>query len=183
MASALCFAGADSDVQLFNEIKQSFDNGFYPGAVTAAEELETSFPESSFIHSALAYKGQALIYMENYDDALAALNKAVSHMHSGSPEIIRCNYLLGRAYSAQKKYSAALEKYHLACSLSLSNKDMEYYAPSILYSGRAFYELKKWKEATAPFEYVAANGKLFDSSDYGEALQKLFICYNKSGKP
>ena len=49
MASALCFAGADSDVQLFNEIKQSFDNGFYPGAVTAAEELETSFPESSFI--------------------------------------------------------------------------------------------------------------------------------------
>ena len=63
--SALCFARAESDIQLFNEIKQSFNNGFYPGAVSAAEELETSFPESSFIHSALAYKGQSLIYMEN----------------------------------------------------------------------------------------------------------------------
>lgn len=181
--SALCFARAESDIQLFNEIKQSFNNGFYPGAVSAAEELETSFPESSFIHSALAYKGQSLIYMENYDEAVRALEKAVSHMHSGSPEIIRCNYLLGRAFFAQKKYSAALEKYHLACSLALTNNDMDYYAPSILYSGRAFYELEKWQEATAPFEYVASNGKLFDSSDYGEALQKLFVCYNKSGKP
>ena len=69
-ASALCFAQAETDVQLFNEIKQSFNNGFYPGAVSAAEELENSFPESSFIHSALAYKGQSLIYMENYSQIL-----------------------------------------------------------------------------------------------------------------
>ena len=183
MASALCFAQAETDVQLFNEIKQSFNNGFYPGAVSAAEELENSFPESSFIHSALAYKGQSLIYMENYDEAVTALEKALSHMHSGSPEITRCNYLLGRAFFAQKKYPAALEKFHLACSLALTNNDMDFYAPSLLYSGRAFYELEKWKEATGPFEYVTSNGKFFDSADYGEGVQKLFISYNKSGMP
>ncbi|WP_022931138.1 tetratricopeptide repeat protein [Treponema bryantii] len=180
-ASAFCFAQAETDVQLFNEIKQSFDNGFYPGAVTAADKLQSSYPESSFFHSALAYKGQALIYMENYDEAISSLEQALSRMHSGSPEITRCNYLLGRAFFAKKKYPAALEKFHLACSLALTNKDMEYYAPSILYSGRAFYELEKWKEAAGPFEYVTANGKLFDSADYGEAVQKLFISYNKSG--
>lgn len=180
--AALGFARAESDIQLYNEIKQSFNNGFYPGAVSATEELQNSFPESSFIQSALAYKGEALIYMENYEDAIAALEQAVSHMHSGSPEIIRCNYLLGRAFFAQKKYPAALEKYHLACSLALTNNDMDFYAPSILYSGRAFYELEKWNEAIPHFEYVVSNGKLFDSADFGEALQKLFICYNKTGK-
>lgn len=181
--SALCFARAESDIQLFNEIKQSFSNGFYPGAVSAAEELQSGFPKSSFIPSALAYKGESLIYMENYNDAIAALELAVSQMHSGSPEIIRCNYLLGRAFYAQKKYPAALEKYHLACRLAFTNKDMDFYAPSVLYSGRAFYELEEWKKAIPHFEYVAENGKLFDSADYGEALQKLFICYNKTGKP
>ena len=75
--SALSFAQAESDVQLYNEIQQSFKNGFYPGTVTAVEKLQSDFPESSFIHSALAYKGQALIYMENYADAVSALESAV----------------------------------------------------------------------------------------------------------
>ena len=178
----ICFAQqADSDVQLYNDVKQSFKNGFYPGVVSSAELLQKNFPESSFIHSALAYKGEALIYMESYDEAAQALESAVSHMHSGSPEIIRCNYLLGRTFYAQKKYSAALEKFHLACSLSQTNNDDEFYASSVLYSGRAFYELEKWKEAIPLFEYVASNGKSYETSDYGESLQKLFICYNKTG--
>ena len=183
MISVLCFAQAESDIQLYNEIKQSFNNGFYPGVVSSAESLEHSFPESSFIHSALVYKGEALLYMENYDEALLALELAASHMHSGSSEIVRCNYLLGRALYSKKKYPASLEKFHLACSLALTNNDMEFYAPSVLYSGRAFYELEKWKEAIPLFEYVVQKGELFDNADYSEAMQKLFICYNRSGAP
>ena len=183
ISSAFCFARADSDVQLFNEIKQAFSNGFYPGTVSAAEELQKSFPESSFIHSALVYKGEALLYMENYEDAVAALEKAVSHMHSGSPEIIHCDYLLGRVFYAQKKYPASLEKFHLVCKLALADKEMEFYPSSVLYSGRAFYELKKWYEAIPNFEYVVANGKFFENAEYSEILQKLFICYNKTGLP
>ena len=183
LASALCFAQADSDIQLYNEVRQSFSNGFYPGAVTASDKLLAKYPDSSFIHSALAYKGEALIYMESYEEAVSVLELAVSHMHSGSPEIIRCNYLLGRAFYSQKKYPAALEKFHLACSLAITNNDMTLYGHSIFYSGRAFYELEKLKEAIPAFEYVVSNGALFDSADYGEALQKLFISYNKSGAP
>ena len=178
----ICFAQqADSDVQLYNTVKQSFTNGFYPGVVTSTELLQKKFPESSFIHSALAYKGEALVYMESYDEAVATLQEALSHMHSGSPEIIRCNYLQGLAFYLQKKYPSALESFHLACSLALTNNDMELYPSSALYSGRAFYELEKWNEAVPLFEYVASHGKSFDKTDYGEALQKLFICYNKTG--
>ncbi len=177
-----CFAQqTDSDVQLYNDVKQSFKNGFYPGTVTAADTLQKEFPESSFIHSALAYKGEALIYMENYDEAVQSLEKAVSHMHSGSAEIIRCNYLLGLASYSQQKYPVALEKFHTACILSQTNNNQEYYPAAVFYSGRAFYDLEKWQEAIPLFEYVVANGNQFDSSDYGESLQKLFICYNKTG--
>lgn len=184
LTPAFCFAQQiDSDVQIYNEVRQSFNNGFYPGAVTSAELLQKEYPKSSFLHSALAYKGEALINMESYEDAIEALEDAVAYMHSGSPEIIRCNYLLGRALFCQKKYSQALEKFYRACSLSLTNEDMEFYPQSLLYSGRAFYELEEWKEAIPLFEYVAANGNAFDAAEYGEALQKLFICYNKSGAP
>ena len=179
--SAVCFAQqTDSDILIFNEVRQSFENGFYPGTVSSADRLQNNYPDSSFIPSALAYKGEALVYMELYSDAIEVLESAIAQMHSGSPEIIRCNYLLGRVYHEQKKYSKALDKYHLACSLALINDDMNWYAPSVLYSGRLFYELKKWKEAIPHFEYVVSNGRLFDPEDYTEALQKLFICYNKS---
>ncbi len=182
--TGFCFAQqAESDVQLFNEVRQNFENGFYPGAVKASEKLQKSFPESSFIHSALAYKGEALIYMESYEEAAETLELAISHMHSGSAEIIRCNYLLGRAFYAQKKYKDSLEKFHTVCNLSLTKKEDDFYAPAILYSGRAFYELENFKNAIPSFEYVVSNGKLFDTAEYGEAIQKLFICYNKSGSP
>lgn len=178
----ICFAQqADSDIQLYNTVKQSFTNGFYPGVVTSTDLLQEKFPDSSFIHSALAYKGEALVYMESYEEAVETLQKALSHMHSGSPEIIRCNYLQGLAFYLQKKYPSALESFYLACSLALTNNDMELYPSSALYSGRAFFELEKWNEAVPLFEYVVSYGKNFDKADYGEALQKLFICYNKTG--
>lgn len=184
IASAFCFAQrADSDIQLFNDIKESFKNGFYPGVVTSVERLEKDFPESSFLPASLAYKGEAFLYMESYDDAEDSLEEALSHMHSGSPDIIRCNYLLGCTLYHQKKYSAALEKLHLASSLCLTNNDMEFYAYSIFYSGRIFYELEKFQEAAPLFEYVVANGNSFEKSEYDEVIQKLFICYNKSGHP
>ena len=179
-----CFSEASgTDAQIFNEVRQNFENGFYPGVVASAEELEKKFPESSLKPSALAFKGEAYLFMESYDEAIETLNSALLHMHSGSPEIIRCNYLLGRALYHQKKYSVALEKFHLACNLSFTNKDMEFYAPSIFHSGRAFYELGKLKDASKHFEYVVSNGKLFETADYEEAIQKLFICYNKEGSP
>ena len=180
----LCFAqSADSDVQLYNDVKQSFGNGFYPGAVSAADRLLKEYPKSTFIPAALADKGESLIYLENYDEAAETLETAVAHMHSGSPDIVRCNYLLGRAYYELEKFPDSIEKFHLACKLALTNEDMNYYAPSVFYSARVFYELEKYEEAVKPFEYVVTNGKKFDSPEYGEAAQKLFICYNKTGKP
>ena len=181
----ICAFAADmaaSDAQLYNEVKQTFENGFYPGTVSAANQLQSTYPESSFTHNALAYKGEALINMESYDEAVQTLESAVSYMHSGSVEFIRCTYLLGRAYYQKEEYSTALEKFYLACRLCLTNDSLECYAPSVLYSGRVFYRLEKYGEAVPLFEYVVSNGKKYTSAEYIESLQKLFVSYNKSGK-
>lgn len=169
-----------SDVQLYNEVCQTFSNGFYPGTISAVEMLQKRFPESTFTHKALAYKGEALINMNSYDEAVSTLESAVSYMHSGSSELIRSTYLLGCAYFYKNDYTTALEKFHLACSLCLTNNEMETYAPSILFSGRIFFILENYEKAKPLFEYVVSNGNLYDSFAYGEAVQKLFACYNST---
>ena len=182
LISAFCFAQqVSSDVQLYNEVKQTFENGFYPGTVSAADKLQKNYPESTFTHNALAYKGEALINMESYDEAVKTLEAAIAYMYSGSAEIIRSTYLLGRAYYHKGDYNSAIEKLYLACKLCLTNDSMEWYGQSLLYSGRAFYKLEQYKNALPLFEYVVSNGKNYSSSEYTEGLQKLFISYNKSG--
>ena len=182
--SACLFAldSVSSDAQLYNEVKQTFENGFYPGTVSAANQLQKNFPESSFTHNALVYKGEAFINMESYDEAIQTLESAVSYMHSGSREFIRSTYLLGLAYYQKNNYSLALEKFYLACKLSLTNDSLESYPQSVLYSARAFYQLKRYEEAVPLFEYVTSNGNLYLSQDYAEAIQKLFLSYNNTGK-
>ena len=184
LLAGACVFAADltaSDAQLYNEVKQTFENGFYPGTVSAANQLQKNYPESTFTHNALAYKGEALINMESYDEAVKTLESAIAYMHSGSAEIIRSIYLLGRAYYQKGEYNAAIEKLYLACKLCLTNDSLEYYAPSVLYSARVFYKLEQYKDAVPLFEYVVSNGNVYSSIEYTESLQKLFISYNKTG--
>lgn len=170
-----------SDAQLYNEVKQTFENGFYPGTVSAADQLQKNYPESTFTHNALAYKGEALINMESYDEAVKTLESAIAYMHSGSAEIIRSTYLLGRAYYQKGDYNSAIDKLYLACKLCLTNDSMEWYAQSVLYSGRVFYKIEQYKDSVPLFEYVVSNGNSYSSNEYTEGLQKLFIAYNKTG--
>ena len=177
-----CFAQqTDSEAQLYNEVRQSFTNGFYPGTVSTADQLQKNYPESTFTHNALAYKGEALINMESYDEAVKTLESAIAYMHSGSAEIIRSTYLLGRAYYQKGDYNSAIDKLYLACKLCLTNDSMEWYAQSVLYSGRVFYKIEQFKDSVSLFEYVVSNGNSYSSNEYTESLQKLFVAYNKTG--
>lgn len=171
-----------SDVNLYNEINLAFKNRYYPGTVDKVNLLEKQFPDSVFMSSALAYKGDALINMYRYDEAISTLENAISHMHTGSLEMSHCTYLLGKAFYYKKNYSKALEQFHLACNLSFTDGVMYYYHSSILYSARSFYALEKYEEAYPLFEYVISNGNQYTKADFDEALQKIMLSYNYAGK-
>ena len=53
IAGCMLFAAdvTASDAQLYNEVKQTFENGFYPGTVSAADQLQKKYPESTFTHN------------------------------------------------------------------------------------------------------------------------------------
>lgn len=55
-------------------------------------------------------------------------------------------------------------------------------ASSVFYSARYSFDQREYKKAAAFFEYVISNGKDFNTADYSEAVQKLFICYNSLGE-
>lgn len=169
-----------SDVFLYNEILLTFKNGFYPGTVDNAEELQKSYPDSPFMYSALAYKGDALIKMGSYQEAGNTLEMAISYMHSGSKEITRCVFLLGKSYFKQSKYSQAAQQFHKACSLAELNNEPEYYSQSLMYAGRIFFISNDYESAIPLFEYAVSNGSLYNQSDYVEAVLKLIISYNNT---
>lgn len=170
-----------SDVVIFNEINLSYKNSYYPGTVDKTNLLIKEFPDSVFIQLALAYKGDALANMGLYDEAIETLNQALSHMHTGSKEITYCTYLLGKTYYLKKDYSLSLNYLHKACSLALTDRDMEYYNPAILCSAKIYYQLEDFKSACPLYEYVIKNGKAYSKADYDEALQKLMLSYNRCG--
>ncbi len=168
-----------SDVVIFNEINLAYKNSYYPGTVDKVNLLIKEFPDSVFVQPALAYKGEALANMGQYDEAVETLNQAILQMHTGSKEITHCTYLLGKTYYYKKDYPLSLNYFHKACSLALTDKDMEYYNPSILYSAKIYYLLEDFKSSYPLFEYVIKNGKSYSQIEYDEALQKLMLSYNR----
>lgn len=185
LAGFVSFLGAEtsvSDVVLFNEINLSYKNQYYPGTVDKVNLLIREYPDSVFIQPALAYKGDALINMGQYDEAIETLNHAISHMHVGSSEITQCTYLLGKSYNSKKEYKQALEYFHQTCSLALTDKSLTWYNPSVFYSANIYYTLEDYKSACPLYEYVIQNGKYYSLKEYNEVLQKIMLSYNKSGQ-
>ena len=163
-----------SDVSLYNEINLAFKNEYYPGTVDKVSLLEQQFPDSVFLSTALAYKGDALINMYRYGEAISTLENAVSRMYTGSQEMAHCTYLLGKAYYYEKNYTKALEQFHLACNLSLTDKSMDYYHPSILYAARSFFVMEKY----AARKENCAFDQMMRSLPKGELQALCNACFN-----
>jgi len=171
-----------SDSAMFNEVNIAFKNQFYPGAVEKASLMQSTFPNSVYIQQVLAIKGDALICMGQYDEAVLTLEDAVSHMHTGSQEFAHCLYLLGQAYMGKKDYNQALKNLHKSCTVALADKQMSYYHPAIFLSAKTYYILGQYEKSLPLFEQALANRVSYSKKDYEEILQKYMLSANRCGK-
>lgn len=171
-----------SDIAMYNEVNIAFKNKFYPGAVEKASLMQNLYPNSVYIQQVLAIKGQSLIFMNQYDEAVATLEDAVSHMHTGSESFSRCLYLLGRAYMGKKDYNQALKNLYKACAAALADKKMDYYHPAIFTSANIYYLTSEYEKAIPLYEQALQYKTEFSRKDYEEILQKYMLSCNKSGK-
>lgn len=182
---SFCFAGefGETDLSIYNEVVSAFDTGFYPGAVEKAKVLEQEYPDSVFVLPALVQKGEALVYLNRYQEATETLEDALKRMHTGSENFARCYYLLGKASYLLGNTDYALQNFYSACNVSLSDGTTEFYAPSVLYAARIYYSQPDYAKAIPLFEYIVQNGGLYVQIEYEEAVQKLFRSYNSTQQP
>ncbi len=176
---AFDFFALETDVSVFNELSSAYNSGFFPGAVQYADKLSSEFPDSAYIGSALAIKGECLVRLSNFDAAYEALSAA--EKLDSEPQLKKSTkYWLAKVYDYKKNYPGALSLYHEYCVSS--GEKGKYFPAAIFDSGVIFYKTSDFKNAILNFEYVAKNGARYSDSDYYSALLKLADSYNKSGK-
>lgn len=169
-----------TEISIYNEVTAAFETGFYPGAVEKTNQLQADFPDSVFILPALIQKGEALIYLNRYDEAVQTLETALSKLRPESTDFPRVYFLLGKANFQNSQNSVAIEYFHKSCVSSLELNVKDYYSASILYSAKIFYMQELYEKANSLFEYVITHGTEYSKSEYEEALQKLCVSYNNS---
>lgn len=172
------FFAAESDVYIFNELSSAYSSGFYPGAVQYADRLCAEFPDSAYVGSALALKGECLAHLGNFDDAYDVLC-AAEKLDSDSELKKSSKYWLAKVFDYKKNYPEALRLYHEYCVSS--GRKGKYFPAAVFDSGVVFYKTSDFKNAAANFEYVLKNGEEYSDSDYYSALLKLADSYNNSG--
>ena len=168
-----------SDITLYNNISQSFENKYYPKTVENVDTLQKLYPESVFLQPALVYKAKALMNLTHYNQAISTLHDAIAHMHTGKNDFAVCFYLLGESYFHLKNYKDALDCFYMATKVSLIDEQTEFYNSSILYSAKCFFELKEYEKASYLYEYVISNGKNYTQDEYENAFNNLLFSYKE----
>ena len=170
-----------TELEIYNELNIFSNARYYPGVIEQAELLEKNYPESVFIISARIAKGQAQIVLNRYEQAEKTFKDVLSSLRFGAKDYSKCWYYLGQAYYYDKDYTNALSAFHVTCDAEQRENDLNYYHSAIFYAGRINYFLELYEKAIPLFEYTAANGNYYNSSEYNEALQKLLFAYNSCG--
>lgn len=169
-----------TEISIYNEVTAAFETGFYPGAVEKTNQLQNDFPDSVFILPALIQKGEALTYLNRYEEAIQTLETALSKLRPESHDFPKVYFLLGKAYFQFLQNTTAVEYFHKACVSALELNEKEYYSASIFYSAKIFYMQQMYEKANPLFEYVISHGTEYTNAEFEEALQKLCVSYNKS---
>lgn len=186
MAGGLAFAGeaagsVPSELDIFNELNIYSNAKYYPGVIEKAELLEQNYPQSVFIVTARIAKGQALTFLNRYDEAEETLEAVLSSLRFGAEDYAKCWYYLGIAFYTDGDYTNAISAFHTTCDVELRENKLEYYHSSILYAARINFFMELYDKSVPLFEYVIKNGQYYTKLEYDEALEKLLFAYNSTG--
>ena len=189
--SALC-AFADTQ-NVSAQMEASYKSRFYPGVVRYAEEILRTEKDSLAAFRASVYEGESLFRMGRVEDARAILQKYTFPADAANAEVLSLHvarfYWLGRALSEQQKLAEAQNCFFASASIFADVKTLDqnraassadYYALSMLFGARCYFDQRDYKGAVPLFEYVLSNGALFALSDYEDSAVKLAQSYNES---
>lgn len=164
----------------FNEAKNDFESGFFPGAISKTQQFESDFPESVYKNQSVLIRAQSFLQTGKISECILETQNLLPFLHSGSEERELALFILGLAYKKNGESQKALNSFYEVCNLCKKNQRMKFYYDSILNSAQILYEENHFSDAILLFEFIVQNGNSYDKKNYDNSLLNLFDCYNKT---
>ena len=182
-AGGACFSFSKDSV-LFKKIDSAYFGADYPAVIEYSSRLQKEFSSSPFLEKALLYKGESFFYLGRFEDSIRTLNDLASSEKNETK--IFANYWKGRSEFSLEDFSAALNSFYNASSISSEfnkkNKKINFvYKNSIYYAGLCSYSLRQYEKCIPFFESVVSS-KEYENDIFCSSLEILFDCYTNENE-
>lgn len=167
--SALPADTGDSEFRAWNELSYMFHSGFYPAAISQADDFTGKYSRSSLVSDVQVVKGKSLFMLSRYAEAEACLEKPAERM-------VDAAYWLGRSRFAMKQYGDAASAFYRAIELAGQKPaDAAMYRSSLVYSAFCLSNMGDKEQAASLLQYSFANFEM--AEDLVPAAALLFSLY------
>lgn len=177
-----CMLWAQSETELFTEIKSACTSGSYPTVIEYCRKLEKNYPDSPLNGKSYLYKGQSLYMLGKPQEGKSVLTRAAELNSKDREFLVSINYWKGRCCYSLEEYDEAAACFAQAGELFTQNSftdsdTQKFFNKSVYYAARTYEKLGNAKQTSVTAGYVVANGKKFTVSEYNDSLVMLVKAY------
>ncbi|WP_297647636.1 tetratricopeptide repeat protein [uncultured Treponema sp.] len=178
-----CFSFSKDSV-LFKKIDSAYSGADYPAVIEYSSRLQKEFSSSPFLEKTLLYKGESFFYLGRFEDSIQTLNELSSAKKNETK--IFANYWKGRSEFSLEDFSAALNSFYNASSISSDfnkkSKEINFiYKNSIYYAGLCSYSLRQYEKCIPVFESIISSNE-YENDIFCSSLEILFNCYTNENE-
>lgn len=182
-AGGACFSFSKDSV-LFKKIDSAYSGADYPTVIEYSSRLQKEFSSSPFLEKTLLYKGESFFYLGRFEDSIQTLNELSSTKKNETK--IFANYWKGRSEFSLEDFSAALNSFYNASSISSDfnkkSKEINFiYKNSIYYAGLCSYSLRQYEKCIPVFESIISSNE-YENDIFCSSLEILFNCYTNENE-
>lgn len=182
-AGGACFSFSKDSV-LFKKIDSAYSGADYPTVIEYSSRLQKEFSSSPFLEKTLLYKGESFFYLGRFEDSIQTLNELSSAKKNETK--IFANYWKGRSEFSLEDFSAALNSFYNASSISSDfnkkSKEINFiYKNSIYYAGLCSYSLRQYEKCIPVFESIISSNE-YENDIFCSSLEILFNCYTNENE-
>ena len=182
-AGGACFSFSKDSV-LFKKIDSAYSGADYPAVIEYSSRLQKEFSSSPFLEKTLLYKGESFFYLGRFEDSIQTLNELSSTKKNETK--IFANYWKGRSEFSLEDFSAALNSFYNASSISSDfnkkSKEINFiYKNSIYYAGLCSYSLRQYEKCIPVFESIISSNE-YENDIFCSSLEILFNCYTNENE-
>lgn len=172
--SLLAAGTGNGEFRDYNDLSYVFHSGFYPAAISRADDFIAAYSRSSLIPEVQVLKGRSLFMLGRYAEAEACLEKPALYSADAA-------YWLGRSRFALKQYGDAAAAFWQSAAFAGSEPaDAALYRSTLVYAAFSLSNAGEKEQAASLLQYVLAHYEMAEELVPSAAL--LFSLYQSSSR-